>query len=279
MANKLDATIEFKGYHVELEIFEGPLDLLLYLIKRDEVDIYDIPIGYITDQYLNHLRGLLGQFPGEEKGKSSYGGLLLDIDSAGEFLVMASTLLYMKSQMLLPQPSPILEEEGKDPRVELAEMLSEYQRYKETVTFFRSCEENRQHLFTHPTDSVAVSNGPSINIVEISVVDLLKAVENLVKRRSPRVQELRREIFSVAEKIRDIKSALLSDERIPFDLLLPSSPCRMEIIATFLALLEVVRQRHASFQQHRLFETIYICRPPLHGLTTSTEEEETCVEE
>jgi segregation and condensation protein A len=246
------STCEFNGYRVELEVFEGPLDLLLHLIKREEIDIYDIPIGYITDQYLSYLRHLLGSCESESS---------LDLDSAGEFLVMASTLLYIKSRMLLPQPSSIPEEEAEDPRAELVEMLSAYRHFKEIATYLRDCEDKRQHLFTRPPDSAPVLNKPSANRVELSLNDLLRAMEGLIQRRQPQVQELHRETFSVTEKIQEIEAALVVDERIPLDLLLPPAPCRLEIIATFLALLELVRQHRASIQQHRLFGTIYICRP------------------
>lgn len=256
MANKEPlSTHEFNGYHVELEVFEGPLDLLLYLIKREEIDIYDIPIGYITDQYLSYLRHLLGTDP--EKGPTC---ALLDLDSVGEFLVMASTLLYIKSRMLLPQPSPFHEEEGEDPRAELVEMLSTYRRFKEITTYLRDCEDHRQHLFTRPPDSLPSLPKSSVKLVELSPTDLLRAMERLLQRQQPQVQELRRETFSVVDKIQEIEAALLTDERIPLDFLLPPAACRMEIITTFLALLEMVRQRRAILQQHRLFGTIYICR-------------------
>lgn len=247
---------EFNGYHVELEVFEGPLDLLLYLIKREEIDIYDIPIGYITDQYLSYLRHLLGTDP--EKGQNP---ALIDLDAAGEFLVMASTLLYIKSRMLLPQPLPLYEEEGEDPRAELVQMLSTYRYFKEITTYLRDCEDNRQHLFTRPADPVSIFKEPSVNLIEISLTDLLQAMENLMRRRQPAVQELCRETFSITEKIQEIEAVLLNHEGIPLDSLLPPTPCRMEIIITFLAILEMVRQSRASIRQHRLFGTIYIFRP------------------
>lgn len=251
---------EFSGYHVELEVFEGPLDLLLYLIKREEIDIYDIPIGYITDQYLSYLRHLLETNP--EKGQDS---ALIDLDSAGEFLVMASTLLYIKSRMLLPQPLSLYEEEGEDPRAELVEMLSTYRYFKEITAYLRDCEDNRQHLFTRPADPISILKDPSVKLVELSLTDLLKAMENLMRRRQPAVQELCRETFSVTEKIQEIEAVLLNDEEIALDFLLTPTPCRMEIITTFLAILEMVRQSRASIRQHRLFGTIYICRPnPSH---------------
>jgi segregation and condensation protein A len=201
---------------------------------------------------------------------------LLDLDSAGEFLVMASTLMQIKSRMLLPRPVTTEEEEEEDPRAELVEMLLEYRRFKEAATSLRDYAEERQLLFTRPglrmsewanermsetVDSPIRRFADSPALVDLSLSDLLRAVENLMRRRQPLIGELRRETFSVAEKVAEIEAALLTDERIPFEVFFPEFPSRLEIIVTFLALLEVVRKHRASVQQHRLFDVIYVCRP------------------
>lgn len=237
----------FTGYQVHLERFEGPLDLLLYLIKRDKMDIYDIPIVHITDQYLAYLHA----WPE------------LDLEGAGEFLVMAATLMQIKSQMLLPQtPKGEDEEESEeeeDPRSELVEMLLEYRRYKEAAGTLRDFAQERSRIFTR--DGNGHQNYPT-PLQEMSLMDLLYALQDLIQRRQLEpVQEVKRDRVTVAQKITAILAALKKREQVPFQELLGENPGKLEIIVAFLALLELVRARRVRVLQDRLFDRIFITRP------------------
>jgi len=238
----------FTGYQVHLESFDGPLDLLLYLIKRDEIDIYDIPIVHITDQYLTYLHA----WPE------------LDLEGAGEFLVLAATLMQIKSQMLLPQAPKEEDEEGEDPRAELVEMLLEYRRYKEAAGSLRDFAQERARIFTR--DGNGPPNYPT-PLQEMSLIDLLYALQDLVQRRQPEpVQEVKRDRFTVAQKMTAILAALKKREQVPFQEFLGENPGKLEIIVAFLALLELVRARRIRVFQDRLFDSIFITRPRLKSL-------------
>lgn len=216
-------------YQVRLEVFEGPLDLLLHLIKKSEVDIYNIPIAEITRQYLSYLELMQ----------------TLNLDVAGEFLVMAATLTHIKSQTLLP-PEESEETEGQepeDPRAELVRQLLEYKKYKEAADNFRRRESEWQDVFARRVPLEDDEGGPIYYGQEATVFDLLSALQEILKR----VRDLPGVSFSleevtVTEKINLILTRMTEVEVLPFQDLFAGSTSRMDIIVTFLALLEVVRQ-------------------------------------
>ena len=226
-------------YQVKLEVFEGPLDLLLFLIKKDEIDIYDIPIARITEQYLEYL-SLMGE---------------LDIAVAGDFLVMASTLIYIKSKMLLP-PDPATEGEGdltEDPRSELVARLLEYQKFKSAANMFYSRGEIEAARFTRGALETDSSNPE----VAATLFDLLKVFREILERRqSVAEMEIRRDEMTMAEKLVQIRR--LVAERGEFNVreVFVMAASRREMILTFLAFLELVKGAEIVLLQQRLFGEI-----------------------
>ena len=226
-------------YRVKLEMFEGPLDLLLYLIKKDEIDIYDIPIAHITEQYLNYLR-LMEQ---------------LDIAVAGDFLVMASTLIYIKSKMLLP-PDPTLagqEELNEDPRAELVEQLLEYQKFKAAANMLHSRGEIEAACYTRApleTDK----NNPE---VAATVFDLLRVFREILQRAASIAEiEIARDEITMSEKLAQIRAALSARSEINVREIFELARSKRELILTFLAFLELVKEAEISLIQRELFGEI-----------------------
>lgn len=231
------------AYHVKLEAYEGPLDLLLYLIKRDEVDIWDIPIAQIAGEYLEYINMMK----------------LLDLDVIGEFLVMASTLMKIKSRMLLPQEEIGIEEEIEDPRSELVEQLLEYEMYRERAKTLAEREEAQSKLFTRPPTGIPASE-PTF---EASLFDLLTAFRNVLKEKAPEiVREIEPFKFTLEEKVGEILKRLKKKDEISFSLLFKECLSKGELIVTFLALLELIKQKRVRFRQPKLFGEIAIYRAP-----------------
>ncbi len=222
-----------EAYRVELEEFQGPLDLLLFLIQKNEIDIYDIPIAKITDQYLQYLEVIH----------------LLSLDTAGDFLVMAATLMRIKTRMLLP----VLVEEDvdeEDPRAELVLRLLEYKRYKEAAAALRKCEEDRSryHLRQCPY--------PFLNLegveppLRLGLFELLAALAGVFDRLvTPPVHRVRREPYTVEEKIALLRERLRGGDMVHFQDLFAEDAIKMEVIVTFIAILELVRQGMIVFYQ------------------------------
>ena len=233
-------------YKVRLEVFEGPLDLLLYLIKRDEIDIYDIPIEHITKQYLQFV----------ELFK------LLDLDVAGEFVVMAANLIYIKSRALLPvsvQP-PEEEEEEDDPRWELVRQLLEYKKFKEAAAKLGQREADRQGLFSRVP---VVMEEPERPLGDVSVFDLINAFNKILKRldtKPENLAEIFEENFSVADKIDLILKMTSTGVGLQFTELFSSVASRGEIVVTFLALLELIRLKQLRCTQAEPFAEIQVIR-------------------
>ncbi|MEA2625526.1 MAG: segregation and condensation protein [Candidatus Binatota bacterium] len=222
-----------------LEIFEGPLDLLLHLIKRSEVDVHDIPIAEITGQYLAMLDLL------EE----------LNLDLAGEYLVMAATLLHIKSQMLLP-PGESEEDEAEDPRSDLVRQLEEYQRYREAARGLAEREILDRDVFRREPTAPEDRSGEPRALRRLSVDDLLQAfLAMLARLPEERTQSIVPERISIAARIRTMLEQL---DRGPvrFESLLSASPTRHEWIVTFLALLELVRRSVVVAVQAGSFDPI-----------------------
>ncbi|MDF2924341.1 MAG: segregation and condensation protein [Paenibacillaceae bacterium] len=241
----------------KLEAFEGPLDLLLHLIDKAEVDIYNIPIKMITDQYLEVLQGM------QE----------LELEVTSEFLVMAATLLAIKSKMLLPKPPPeIFVDEGMDwdgmdgefdPRTELVNKLIEYRKYKEIADHLREKETERSLIYTREAcDLSPFVQKVVVNPVEgLAIADLLLAFRKALRKQAGRnrVATIHRDEISVKDRIRQVAEYLQErGGRMLFSALLSEENTREEIVVTFLALLELMKMKQIVCYQHKLFEDIVI---------------------
>jgi segregation and condensation protein A len=227
---------------VKLPIFEGPLDLLLHLIKRNEVQVTDIPIATITDQYLVMLEDLPE----------------LNLDGAGEYLVMASTLIFIKSRMLLPAAED--EEPEEDPRAELVQQLVEYQRFREVAVALGERPVLARDVFAapgEPADPATSGDGPPVR--DASLGDLLGALRDVLKRlRPPEVHEVSRQEFTVREAVEEILACFALSEEVEFvDLFAPDAH-RARVIVTFLALLELIRLRIVRARQPERFGPIVV---------------------
>jgi segregation and condensation protein A len=227
-------------YRVNLGIFEGPLDLLLHLVKKNEVDLSDLPVAKITDQYLGYLE-LMQQ---------------LDLDVAGEYLVMAATLLHLKSRLLLPVDENAEDEDGEDPRAELARQLLEYQRFKEAAEMLARRDLLERDVFARaamPDDTEVEGE----MFYDVSLGDLLDALQDVLKRAAPEVVHqvilehvsLRERLVAILDTLRERRAMLFTE------IFLPGST-RLQILTTFLALLELVRTRMVHVSQEERFGPI-----------------------
>jgi segregation and condensation protein A len=232
-------------FQVKLEMFEGPLDLLLHLIREHQLDILDIPIATITDEYLRTL-ALMQE---------------LDLDVAGEFLLMAATLIHIKSKMLLP-PEEVAEgveaPAEEDPRAELVQRLLEYKRYKEAAQTLGLLEAEQARLHTRGAPALPLTvEGP----LQVSLVGLMRAFRDLL-RRSDAVTplEISREELNVGQRIVALVDQLAVESPLEFDRLFPARATRAEIIVTFLALLEMLRRGLASARQSNSCGPIMVYR-------------------
>jgi segregation and condensation protein A len=234
-------------YKVKLEIFEGPLDLLLYLIKKDEVDIYDISLERITQQYLEFMDAFK----------------VLDLDVAGEFVVMAANLIYLKSRALLPahvQP-PDEEAEEEDPRWDLIRQLVEYKKFKDAAAQLSQREVEQSNLFARMAE--AAEPAPERPLGDVSVFDLINAFNKVLKRIAAKSEDLREifeENFTVSDKIDLIMKLMGSDVPLKFTELFASAASRTEIVVTFLALLELIRLKQIRCVQEAPFAEIELRR-------------------
>lgn len=232
-------------YKVRLEIFEGPLDLLLYLIKRDEIDIYEISLERLTRQYLEYLQAFKE----------------LNIDVAGEFIVMAANLIYTKSRSLLPvdQRPPDEEAEEDDPRWDLIRQLIEYKKFKEAAgqLHLRALEQER--IFGREGTEAAAIAGP-LRLEEVGIFQLINAFQTVLKRLEARqdMQEIFGEHFSVSDKIEVILQRVAGETSVRFSDLFGEMVSRVEIVVTFLALLELIRLKQVRAIQDSPFDEIEI---------------------
>ncbi len=233
------------SYKVKLDIFEGPLDLLLYLIKKSEFDIFDIPIAVITEQYLEYIK-LMKE---------------LNLDVAGEFLVMAATLMQIKSKMLLPSGGEGEdEEEQEDPRAELVRRLLEYQQYKEAASQLQEGELLERDVFARKfTPEELREQIVTETMIEASTYDLVEAFRRILKEvPEDLVQEITLDKLSVAEKIHQLLDMLTAAKSLTFQSLFTPVSSKSEIIITFLAILELMRLRLIRAYQGKSFGTIRI---------------------
>jgi segregation and condensation protein A len=233
-------------YRIKLDIFEGPFDLLLFLIKKNEVDIYDIPIHQITEQFLEYVELIK----------------LLDLEIAGEFIEMVAILMNIKARMLLPLPVGISEDEIEDPRTELVQRLIEYQRFKLAATEMGELEDRRRMLFNRPylpapAGKEEVSTEEFLQ--DVSLFDLLlafkKALDNMPKVT---YHEVRRIEVTIEQQTRFILQQLQHKTMMLFSELVRDFRERIIIIVTFVALLEMIRAKRILVSQSELFEDIRI---------------------
>ena len=233
------------SYKVKLEVFEGPLDLLLYLIKRDELDIYDIPITTITAQYLEYLNLME----------------ILDLDIAGEFLVMAATLMQIKSKMLLPPDPEGLETLEADPRAELVKRLLEYKSFKEAAERFRGFEEERSRIFARFGVEPEPQDSGDSPFVEVTLFELISAFAKVLKELpKDSFHEIMKDEFTVADKVHEIFHRLTKEPRILFSAIFRAAKNKYEVITTFLAVLELIRVKEIIARQDRQFGEIEITK-------------------
>lgn len=233
---------------IKLEIFEGPLDLLLYLVKKDHLNIYDIPIAQVTEQYIQYLELMR----------------LLDLNIASEFLVMAATLIHIKSKMLLPsQDSPVeAEEEEIDPRLDLIRQLLEYKKFKEAAEELKRREIIQQKVFARPPTSSEFNSSEEEAFFEASLFDLISAFSTALSGKVSReiFYEVIKDEFTVEGKIHDMLHMLLATAQINASRLFASAKNKLEVVAIFLAILELIRLKEIILRQKQLFGDIIILR-------------------
>ncbi len=237
------------SYKIKLELFEGPLDLLLYLVKKDHLNIYDIPIATVTEQYLQYLNLMQ----------------LLDLNIAGEFLVMAATLMQIKSKMLLPAEEQTgAEEEQEDPRQELVKRLLEYEKFKEIAESLRKRETDQREVFKRPKTGIDIDKealGEKEVYFEASIFDLINAFSRALKDVPKEVfYEVIKDEFTIEEKIHDILHLLLVNPSVRLSELFNKAKNKLEIIVIFLAILELIRMKEIMCLQTELFREIEILR-------------------
>ncbi|MGI6684855.1 MAG: segregation and condensation protein A [Bacillota bacterium] len=237
-------------YQIKLEVFEGPFDLLFHLIDKNEVDIYDIPISEITQQYLAYLEEMQS----------------LDLEIASEFLVMAATLLAIKARMLLPKPPKVLEEEnpeGEDPRDELVARLLEYKKYKLIAEFLQRQEKEQRKVFFRPNEEdFFISLFADQNPLEGVQIDDLKAALIQVLKKNfdlEPMKEIPREEITIKKKMTEITDILKKHPQgISFFRLFNNSVSKVEVVVQFLALLELMRKQEVKVSQSSLCGDIFI---------------------
>jgi segregation and condensation protein A len=230
------------GVTFKLPRFEGPLDLLLHLLKRDEIDIHDIPIAHITKQYLDYIEIMR----------------MLDLEVAGEFLVMAATLMRIKAKMLLPLPSSAEEEDEGDPREELVQRLLEYRLYKEAAGHMQEREAMRRTWHERgqvPTEDDA---GP-LPLAPATLFDLLGALQRVMSRKPERaVYAVQTEAYDIEEKMSLIARTVAEEGQLRFSEIMHQARARMEIIVSFMALLELIKLGKVLCIQDANFDDILI---------------------
>lgn len=240
--------LAMSDYKVKFEVFEGPLDLLLYLIKKEEVDIYEVNLTRLATQFIEYIDTMR----------------LLDLEIAGEFLVMAATLMYIKSRELLPVDKQVQtegEEDEEDPRWELIRQLVEYKKFKDAAAQLATLEVRQESVFPRVPGKLEFEVEPP-HRSEASIFDLLNAVNAVLQRVAQRPD--RRDIFedkwSVSEKIEHLRRAIGEHGRLRFSELFAGATSRTEVVVTFLALLELIRLKQLTAVQDQPFGEIDICQ-------------------
>ncbi len=241
-------------YKVQFEVFEGPLDLLLYLVKKEEVDIYEVNLTKIAREFIEYV-DLMRE---------------LDLELAGEFVVMAATLVHIKSRELLPVDQQVIdaeEEEGDDPRWELIRKLVEYKKFKDAADQLQEREAKQENVFPRlPVKPDFVDEMPPPRL-QVSIFDLVNAVNAVIKRVELRGgdTEIYDDEWTVADKITTIRQRMTERESWKFTEFFADAASKNEVVATFLAMLELIRLRHIEITQSEQFGKIEIARGQAHG--------------
>ena len=239
------------SYLIRLEQFEGPLDLLLHLIKKNEINIYDIPMALITKQYLEHINLM----------KS------LNLVVAGEFLVLAATLIHIKSKMLLPSEPDGEEEEGQDPRAELVRQLLEYKQFKEAAYDLQDRERLWREVYRRAPLLTATPIECEETPLDLTLFDLMGALQDVVRRApSKGLLELTADHMTVKDRMNYILERLEESAAVPFEMLFSSTDGRLVLIVTFLGLLELMRLKLVRVFQPETFGAILLSRAFLPDL-------------
>lgn len=242
-----------QSYNVRLPLivegeapFEGPLDLLLHLIRENKVDIYDIPIAEITKQYLQYI-ALMKE---------------LSLEIAGEFLVMAATLIHIKSRMLLPVEETLDTIEPEDPRLELVERLLQYQAFKEAALGLKELEEDRRKVFKRAVTDDKEEDGEAaeLELFDINLFDLINAFKKILDRAPGEGVSITKEALTVKDRMNFVIEALEGKAAVRFEELFTGEMLRMHLIVTFIALLEVLKLGLAKVYQEKEFGAIWIIR-------------------
>ncbi len=246
MAERPEFESILEDYPVRLQNFEGPLDLLLHLIKKNEVNIYDIPIALVTEQYLEYL-GLMQE---------------LNLDVVGEFLVMAATLIHVKSRMLLPRPDPSQDDPEEDPREALMRRLLEHQKFKAAAELLHEKEIQRSAQWLRPDGRVAdVIGDPPEPEIEVDLFSLMAAFRHVLDRARERPTVLLPpEQMSIETRIDQLMALLAGREACGFEELFDDVQTRSGIVVTFLALLEMIRLKTVRVFQQGPFGPIRVYR-------------------
>jgi len=237
-------------YKVQFEVFEGPLDLLLYLIKKEEVDIYEVNLTKLATQFIEYI-DLMRAF---------------DLEVAGEFLVMASTLMYIKSRELLPADQQVVveaEDEGEDPRWELIRQLVEYKKFKDAAAKLQTLEERQENVFPRLPGKIEFENAAPAPKPEVGIFDLLNAVNSVLKRFQEKTsgsREIYEDKWTVSEKIEFVLKTLTERGSVKFSELFETAANRAEVVCTFLALLELIRLKQLACVQPEPFAEIEIAK-------------------
>ena len=237
-------------YKVQFEVFEGPLDLLLYLIKKEEVDIYAVNLTKLATQFIEYIE-LMRQF---------------DLEVAGEFLVMASTLMYIKSRELLPVDQQVVveaEDEGEDPRWELIRQLVEYKKFKDAAAQLQTLEARQENIYPRLPGKLEFESAVAPAKSEAGIFDLLNAVNSVLKRfqeKGAGANEIFEDKWTVSEKIEFVLKIIAERGAAKFSELFETAANRAEVVCTFLALLELIRLKQIVCLQPEPFAEIEISR-------------------
>lgn len=241
------------GYKIIIDAFEGPMDLLLHLIEKTQIDIYDIPINHITEQFIQYIYHM------EE----------LNLDIASDFLVMAATLIEIKSKMLLPNEKVAtelqLEMEELDPRAELVRRLVEYKKYKNVSEELRLFESIQLRVYYKPKEDLFDYDDEEIKLEGLDIEILLKSISKIIRKRSKLdrvldISEIQREEYTLEQCIKDIQNILDTDSVLKFSNLIDENSTRKEIIVCFLSILELIRMKYIIVKQEEDFSDFIIIK-------------------
>ena len=231
--------------NIKIPAFEGPFDLLLHLIRENKLDIYDIPISVITSQYLEYIEIMKE----------------LNLEIAGDFLVMAATLIQIKSRMLLPPDEEAVAEEQEDPRLDLVQRLLDYQKYKEAASDLRTKEEEWMKVFHKEPLAEEGEEEGELYLFDLSLFDLLDAFKKILDKAPPEIVSITRETLTVKDKISMIMEILEGKEAVRFEDLFRDGISRVQLIVTFVSLLEIIRLGLARVYQEKDFGNIWVINP------------------